>query len=449
MNVQKFLTQCVEEVIAEPIGEAKLRCSVCGGNAKGKQWPNQDKGYGICGRCAAKMKADGKENIEQSYGREGTHYFIGESSWNNDEPTQYRTYTTDGEVWYAHFNHDKHKEIPGMIILPYTRIHVPDGNRQYEFVAVYNKNDFDKLLAHWNKQQPAKWNYVAGHDDIKEANATQFIKECVLEVLMESLSKPNDSASSTFDYEAHKQAGIEMKSRWNKDLEDFKARDAKAKANIEAGLKSSQERMDRMKRVGELKKRLQAMQADPSADKVELANLEKEYRKESVWLRNVLHSAGYGYQSRPYLREGGFDPQSQAGPNAPQENPYPEWNSQMAKMEEDAVPNQPQHKVEIKPIDFHGEAYYTVFIDGQEMTANYPGLPVKSRDIAYDIADEILATLDESDSHGRYAQEAGAGQFDPRTFGPVAESAIQWQCPHCKQSDKIPFQTFKGKPRIK
>jgi hypothetical protein len=59
----------------------------------------------------------------------------------------------------------------------------------------------------------------------------------------------------------------------------------------------------------------------------------------------------------------GFDPLSQ-GPNmvdpTSETNPYPIWNSQMRKLEED------------------------------------------------DVAEN---------EHGRYAQEAGAGQFDPRTFG--------------------------------
>ena len=52
----------------------------------------------------------------------------------------------------------------------------------------------------------------------------------------------------------------------------------------------------------------------------------------------------------------GFDPQSNAGPNIPSDNPYPQWNSQMRQLEQ------------------------------------------------------------ESDEHGRYAQNAGAGQFDQRTF---------------------------------
>ncbi len=62
----------------------------------------------------------------------------------------------------------------------------------------------------------------------------------------------------------------------------------------------------------------------------------------------------------------GFDPTSQ-GPNPVQENPYPAWNAQMRKLEE---------------------------------------------------TDE----LDERDPHGNYAKDAGAGQFDPRTFGPTTKT---------------------------
>src|ERR1035437_4946550 len=80
MNSVLFLKQCLSEVIVEPVQEAKLRCSICGGHAQGKQWPNQDKGRGICSQCAAKMKTGGREDIGQSYGKEGTHYHIGEET---------------------------------------------------------------------------------------------------------------------------------------------------------------------------------------------------------------------------------------------------------------------------------------------------------------------------------------------------------------------------------
>ena len=51
-------------------------------------------------------------------------------------------------------------------------------------------------------------------------------------------------------------------------------------------------------------------------------------------------------------------------------------------------------KVDVKPIDFHGEAYYTVFINGGEMTGAYCGLlPVKHRSDAYEVAEEILSDM--------------------------------------------------------
>ena len=51
-------------------------------------------------------------------------------------------------------------------------------------------------------------------------------------------------------------------------------------------------------------------------------------------------------------------------------------------------------KVDVKPIDFHGEAYYTVFIDGEEMTGAYCGLlPVKHRSDAWEVAEEILSDM--------------------------------------------------------
>lgn len=52
-------------------------------------------------------------------------------------------------------------------------------------------------------------------------------------------------------------------------------------------------------------------------------------------------------------------------------------------------------KVEVKPIDFHGESFYTVFINGDEMTGVSCGrLPVKHRGIAWEVAEELLNDMD-------------------------------------------------------
>lgn len=50
-------------------------------------------------------------------------------------------------------------------------------------------------------------------------------------------------------------------------------------------------------------------------------------------------------------------------------------------------------KVEVKPVDYWGEAYYTVFIDGEEMTG-LASLPVKHQDTAWQVAEEILNDMD-------------------------------------------------------
>lgn len=59
------------------------------------------------------------------------------------------------------------------------------------------------------------------------------------------------------------------------------------------------------------------------------------------------------------------------------------------------------HKLEVKLVDFHGEAYYTVFIDGEEMTSQvvneygYPVLPVASRGDALEIGQDLLDEMED------------------------------------------------------
>jgi len=53
-------------------------------------------------------------------------------------------------------------------------------------------------------------------------------------------------------------------------------------------------------------------------------------------------------------------------------------------------------KVEVKLIDFHGEAFYSVFADGEEMTAEYNDmLPQKYREDAQEVAKFIEEDLSE------------------------------------------------------
>lgn len=55
-----------------------LTCCTCGSPAPAKQqWFNRDRGFGLCGRCAAWLKARADYHaaeFELTYGREGVHW---------------------------------------------------------------------------------------------------------------------------------------------------------------------------------------------------------------------------------------------------------------------------------------------------------------------------------------------------------------------------------------
>lgn len=138
----------------------------------------------------------------------------------------------------------------------------------------------------------------------------------------------------------------------------------------------------------------------------------------------------------------GFDPLSQ-GPNmvdpSGETNPYPIWNSKMRKLEEDDVA-EPDFS-----IDSNGWTYRDRFIVQQKSEGKsnieiakqlFPHLwtqeslsNVKHNRWRKNVASNIGALYKKAmikkqkrhgvqeNEHGRYAQEAGAGQFDPRTFG--------------------------------
>ena len=148
------------------------------------------------------------------------------------------------------------------------------------------------------------------------------------------------------------------------------------------------------------------------------------------------------------LTEGGYDPQSQAGPNAPCDNPYPRMNNKMAKMEEDAGkskkvltfseirnkydPDGKRHDLTLKCVKC-----------GTTQTCRC-SKPKRKFEGICDECSEKNNTIKETNPHGRYAQEAGAGQFDPRTFGVNEEQSqskeIQWTCPHCKKPTQIQIE---------
>jgi len=146
-----------------------------------------------------------------------------------------------------------------------------------------------------------------------------------------------------------------------------------------------------------------------------------------------------------------FDPQSQ-GPNPVQTNPYPQWNSKMAKMEEDDhnvpdrfwfIADDGSENFTIPSLSFEESMNMVdeLFGEWSENQGNYDfmnySITQKTPDIWTIYNSETQGTyylIDlESNSpsvnkmkkkflmeeiHSRYAQTAGAGQFDPRTFGP-------------------------------
>ena len=146
----------------------------------------------------------------------------------------------------------------------------------------------------------------------------------------------------------------------------------------------------------------------------------------------------------------GFDPIS-AGPNPAateqtQYNPYERWNSEMRKMEE-SVPHgsSEQRQYVVMVTGLHtpgdvllyrdirmgsGESPWTPDIKtAKKLTKKEAGLILRSYKNILSPAVVSIRTLsdvglEESDPHGNYAKDAGAGQFDPRTFGVDTNSSI-------------------------
>lgn len=115
----------------------------------------------------------------------------------------------------------------------------------------------------------------------------------------------------------------------------------------------------------------------------------------------------------------GFDPTSQ-GPNIPQENPYPEWNAKMAKLEEgDVIYKDRQGGQWVYWMD-NTDTGGRIQVSPQNVEKY---LKRGYRLVALEPWNDPNAVkgLKEIGPHGRYAQEAGAGQFDPRTFGKLNE----------------------------
>lgn len=59
-----------------------LRCACCGSGTRGRQWPNQDTGFGLCASCGDWIPATDRsgeytpEGMRRTYGVRGVHYDI-------------------------------------------------------------------------------------------------------------------------------------------------------------------------------------------------------------------------------------------------------------------------------------------------------------------------------------------------------------------------------------
>lgn len=79
-----------------------LRCACCGERTKGRQWHNQDAGYGLCGKCGdwiATRRPFGRDPISSdemasTYGVRGVHWGVPGS-----EMLSFRVTTDGGEHW--------------------------------------------------------------------------------------------------------------------------------------------------------------------------------------------------------------------------------------------------------------------------------------------------------------------------------------------------------------
>ena len=52
-----------------------LRCCCCGGYTKGRQFHNQDEGFGL-GSCCVEFVRPRVDDMERTYGIEGVHYLL-------------------------------------------------------------------------------------------------------------------------------------------------------------------------------------------------------------------------------------------------------------------------------------------------------------------------------------------------------------------------------------
>lgn len=66
-----------------------LICTCCSGHIKGRQYHNQDTGYGLCPACADWIKGRGmsEQEMERTYGTKGVHWVDSETAFENGVAT--------------------------------------------------------------------------------------------------------------------------------------------------------------------------------------------------------------------------------------------------------------------------------------------------------------------------------------------------------------------------
>jgi hypothetical protein len=301
----------------------------------------------------------------------------------------------------------------------------------------------------------------------RSLQATQLVKECLLEVLKENLSTPSinegfmdaiKSAMSIKKSPCKHEWKIKKTEHFHWNPDEDGGFSVPINAAIEQASNSNDDNNWQIKKIHDWKSRgFTAVRIDATefvCPKCKNIHVSKYYTRP--------------YINREKINEGGFDPQSQAGPNVPMENPYPQWNSQMAKMEEDNTAtaadfDEPQswkkkgQKVQITFFK-NGKNETQIGVIKEPQTTQAIVKPDKGYNtivVPWKYIKPLMnAQFGVNETEGRYAQTAGAGQFDPRTFGvngeiddvtetngPTSDSTgVQWQCPHCKKETKIPVE---------
>ncbi len=63
-------------IAADESAPRRLSCACCGAVTRGRQWHNQDTGYGLCSTCADWITARHMqpEELERTYGKRGIHF---------------------------------------------------------------------------------------------------------------------------------------------------------------------------------------------------------------------------------------------------------------------------------------------------------------------------------------------------------------------------------------